>query len=160
MSCLVFFLYMISLLCVCRCSDDFLSTYRYKPGPTSPLSIDDPVQRIRQQNAIARFNDLFAQDRLDAMDSLLRYSDDYENNERIIFAAITVSLGECMTVVFGRIFVFHFRERFVSESSCPLEHKIFMLGGVEFLRVVFILFIYVGFLLFFLNLLSWFASIF
>ncbi|XP_025086837.1 mitochondria-eating protein-like isoform X2 [Pomacea canaliculata] len=65
------------------------STYRYKPGLSSPLSIDDPVQRIRQQNYIARFNDMFAQDRLDAMDTLRRFSDDHENNQRIIFAAIS-----------------------------------------------------------------------
>ncbi|PVD34218.1 hypothetical protein C0Q70_05484 [Pomacea canaliculata] len=69
--------------------DDFISTYRYKPGLSSPLSIDDPVQRIRQQNYIARFNDMFAQDRLDAMDTLRRFSDDHENNQRIIFAAIS-----------------------------------------------------------------------
>lgn len=73
-------------------SDDFISTYRYKPGLSSPLSIDDPVQRIRQQNYIARFNDMFAQDRLDAMDTLRRFSDDHENNQRIIFAAISVSI--------------------------------------------------------------------
>jgi len=84
---------LITLLHVCPCSDDFLSAYRYKPGITSPLSIDDPVQRIRQQNAVARFNDMFAQDRLDAMDTLRRYSDDHENNQRIIFAALTVSWG-------------------------------------------------------------------
>ncbi|XP_076468506.1 mitochondria-eating protein-like isoform X1 [Babylonia areolata] len=67
---------------------DFIS-YRYKPGLTSPLSIDDAVQRIRQQNAVARFNDMFAQDRLDAMDTLRRYSDDHENNQRIIFTALS-----------------------------------------------------------------------
>uniref|UniRef100_A0A8W8LBZ1 Mitochondria-eating protein n=1 Tax=Magallana gigas TaxID=29159 RepID=A0A8W8LBZ1_MAGGI len=33
-------------------------------------------------------NDMFSQDRLDAMDTLRRYSDDYENNQRIIFLAI------------------------------------------------------------------------
>ncbi|XP_076468507.1 mitochondria-eating protein-like isoform X2 [Babylonia areolata] len=64
-------------------------SYRYKPGLTSPLSIDDAVQRIRQQNAVARFNDMFAQDRLDAMDTLRRYSDDHENNQRIIFTALS-----------------------------------------------------------------------
>jgi hypothetical protein len=74
-------------------SDDLLSSYRYKPGLTSPLSIDDPVQRIRQQNCIARFNDMFAQDRLDAMDTLRRYSDDHENNQRIVFAALSVCMG-------------------------------------------------------------------
>ncbi|XP_012935880.1 mitochondria-eating protein isoform X2 [Aplysia californica] len=62
--------------------------YRYIPGPTSPLSIDDTLQRIRQQNLIARFNDMFAQDRLSTMDTLRRYSDDHENNQRIIFACM------------------------------------------------------------------------
>ena len=69
---------------------DSLTTYRYTPRAGSPLSIDDPVQRVRQQNLIARWNDSFSQDRLDAMDTLRRYSDDYENNQRIIFAAIQV----------------------------------------------------------------------
>nr|XP_022324121.1 mitochondria-eating protein-like isoform X1 [Crassostrea virginica] len=65
-----------------------LSSYRYTPRVGSPLSIDDPVQRVRQQNYISRWNDMFSQDRLDAMDTLRRYSDDYENNQRIIFLAI------------------------------------------------------------------------
>ncbi|XP_048776362.1 mitochondria-eating protein-like isoform X5 [Ostrea edulis] len=65
-----------------------LSTYRYTPRVGSPLSVDDPVQRVRQQNYISRWNDMFSQDRLDAMDTLRRYSDDYENNQRIIFLAI------------------------------------------------------------------------
>ncbi|BFZ15327.1 hypothetical protein BsWGS_18366 [Bradybaena similaris] len=72
--------------------DDKLSDlslqYRYIPGPTSPLSIDDTIQRIRQQNLIARFNDMFAQDRLTTMDTLRRYSDDHENNQRICFAIV------------------------------------------------------------------------
>ena len=80
-------------LSICMfCRIDFLSSYRYKPGINSPLSMDDPVQRIRQQNCVARFNDMFAQDRLDAMDTLRRYSDDHENNQRIVFAALNVSL--------------------------------------------------------------------
>ncbi|XP_061163934.1 mitochondria-eating protein-like isoform X2 [Saccostrea echinata] len=65
-----------------------LSSYRYTPRVGSPLSIDDPVQRVRQQNYISRWNDMFSQDRLDAMDTLRRYSDDYENNQRILFLAI------------------------------------------------------------------------
>lgn len=67
-----------------------LGSYRYTPRVGSPLSIDDPVQRVRQQNYISRWNDMFSQDRLDAMDTLRRYSDDYENNQRIIFLAIQV----------------------------------------------------------------------
>ncbi|XP_005094633.1 mitochondria-eating protein isoform X1 [Aplysia californica] len=69
-------------------TDDLSLYYRYIPGPTSPLSIDDTLQRIRQQNLIARFNDMFAQDRLSTMDTLRRYSDDHENNQRIIFACM------------------------------------------------------------------------
>ncbi|XP_041359836.1 mitochondria-eating protein-like isoform X2 [Gigantopelta aegis] len=68
---------------------DTLKTYRYTPRLTSVLSIDDPMQRVRQQNLIARFNDMFAQDRLDALDTLRRYSDDHENNQRIIYTAIS-----------------------------------------------------------------------
>ncbi|KAK7097083.1 mitochondria-eating protein-like isoform X4 [Littorina saxatilis] len=78
-------------------SETYVSSYRYKPGMTSPLSIDDTVQRIRQQNLIARFNDMFAQDRLDAMDTLRRYSDDHENNQRIIFAAISEAFSAART---------------------------------------------------------------
>ncbi|KAK3588729.1 hypothetical protein CHS0354_019195 [Potamilus streckersoni] len=65
-----------------------LDTYRYTPRVGSPLSMDDPVQRVRQQNLISRWNDMFSQDRLDAMDTLRRFSDDYENNQRIVFAAV------------------------------------------------------------------------
>lgn len=72
---------------------DSLTSYRYTPRVGSPLSIDDPVQRVRQQNLISRWNDTFSQDRLDAMDTLRRYSDDYENNQRIIFSAIQESFS-------------------------------------------------------------------
>ncbi|XP_071126062.1 mitochondria-eating protein-like isoform X13 [Mytilus edulis] len=74
-----------------------LNSYRYTPRVGSPLSIDDPVQRVRQQNLISRWNDMFSQDRLDAMDTLRRYSDDYENNQRIIFLALqeAFSVAKC-----------------------------------------------------------------
>jgi hypothetical protein len=82
----------VELTCCVTFSDVYssLSSYRYTPRLGSPLSIDDPVQRVRQQNYISRWNDMFSQDRLDAMDTLRRYSDDYENNQRIIFLAIQV----------------------------------------------------------------------
>ncbi|XP_023931204.1 mitochondria-eating protein isoform X2 [Lingula anatina] len=67
---------------------DMSDTYRSLPRVSSPLSPDDVTQRVRQQNLITRFNDMFAQDRLDAMDILRRYSDDHENNQRIVFAAL------------------------------------------------------------------------
>ncbi|KAK3762573.1 hypothetical protein RRG08_020652 [Elysia crispata] len=66
--------------------NDLSLYYRYTPGVSSPLATDDPVQRVRQQSLISRFNDLFAQDRLTTMDTLRRYSDDHENNQRICFA--------------------------------------------------------------------------
>ena len=64
------------------------------PRPSSPFIFDDVTQRVRQQNLITRFNDMFAQDRLDAIDILRRYSDDYENNQRIVFAVIQVDWNE------------------------------------------------------------------
>lgn len=57
---------------------------------TSPLDIDDVTQKVRQSNLINRYNDMFSQDRLDAMDTLRRFSDDYEMNQRIIFTAMQV----------------------------------------------------------------------
>lgn len=83
-----------------------LSSYRYTPRVGSPLSIDDPVQRVRQQNLISRWNDMFSQDRLDAMDTLRRYSDDYENNQRIIFLGLQVN-SEALYILLFRIIVFH-----------------------------------------------------
>ncbi|XP_046579448.1 mitochondria-eating protein-like isoform X7 [Haliotis rubra] len=68
---------------------DSMTSYRYTSRITTPLAIDDPVQRVRQQNLVARFNDMFAQDRLDALDTLRRYSDDHENNQRIIYCAVS-----------------------------------------------------------------------
>ena len=53
---------------------------------------DDPLQHICRQSAITRFNDMFSQDRLDAMDTLRIYSSDHENNQRIIFSALYVSV--------------------------------------------------------------------
>ena len=82
-----------------------LSSYRYTPRVGSPLSIDDPVQRVRQQNLISRWNDMFSQDRLDAMDTLRRYSDDYENNQRIIFLGLQVN-SEALYILLFRIIVF------------------------------------------------------
>ena len=58
--------------------------------PSSPFALDDVTQRVRQQNLITRYNDMFAQDRLDAMDTLRRYSDDHENNQRILHTTVQV----------------------------------------------------------------------
>ena len=57
----------------------------------SPLSPDNSTQIIRQESLISRFNDMYCRDRLDAMDILRVYSDDYENNQRIVFAALKVT---------------------------------------------------------------------
>lgn len=69
------------------------------PGPqrslsragTSPLDADDVTQRVREQALITRYSDLFALDRLDALDTLRRYTDDIENNQRIVFSALQES---------------------------------------------------------------------
>ncbi|XP_052794771.1 mitochondria-eating protein-like isoform X2 [Mya arenaria] len=76
---------------------DSLTKYRYTPRISSPLSMDDPVQRVRESNLISRWNDLFSQDRLDAMDTLRSYSADHENNQRIIFEAVKESFHVAKT---------------------------------------------------------------
>ncbi|XP_070554455.1 mitochondria-eating protein-like [Ptychodera flava] len=72
--------------------DDALS---YVPSPRSslkPLSTsNDVVQRIRQANLLTRFSDMFAHDRMDAMDTLRNHCDDHEMNQRIVFAAVQES---------------------------------------------------------------------
>ena len=45
---------------------------------------------VRQEALITRFNDLYLRDRLSAMDILRTYSDNYENNQRIVFSAVQV----------------------------------------------------------------------
>ncbi|XP_060070228.1 mitochondria-eating protein-like [Ylistrum balloti] len=65
-----------------------LSRYSYPLRTGSPLSFKDPVQKVRQHNLVSHWNDLFAGARLDALDTLRRYSDDNENNQRIIFIAV------------------------------------------------------------------------
>lgn len=56
----------------------------------SPMSPNHCTQLIRQDLLVKRFDDLFSRDRLAAMDSLRGFSDNYENNQRIIFAAVQV----------------------------------------------------------------------
>lgn len=55
----------------------------------SPLSPNHSTQVIRQESLISRFNDLYTRDRMNAMD-LLRHYSNFENNQRIIFAAVQV----------------------------------------------------------------------
>jgi len=59
----------------------------------SPLSPNHCTQVVRQEALITRFNDLYLRDRLTAMDILRGYSDNYENNQRIIFAAVQDSFS-------------------------------------------------------------------
>jgi hypothetical protein len=55
---------------------------------SSPLLIDDPTQRVRQQSLITRFMDLYAVNRLDAQDILRKFTGDYENIQRILYATL------------------------------------------------------------------------
>nr|XP_006823080.1 PREDICTED: mitochondria-eating protein-like isoform X2 [Saccoglossus kowalevskii] len=67
----------------------------YTPSPRinlKPLSVsNDVVQRIRQANLLSRFSDMFAHDRMDAMDILRNHSDDHKLNQEIIFACVQES---------------------------------------------------------------------
>ncbi|XP_064636266.1 mitochondria-eating protein-like isoform X3 [Lineus longissimus] len=68
--------------------EDSLASYRYLHRTTTPLAADDITQRVRQQSLIARFNDMYTIDRIEAMATLSGFSDDHENNQRIVFSAI------------------------------------------------------------------------
>lgn len=57
----------------------------------SPLSPNHCTQVIRQDSLTSRFSDLYTCERLNAMDILRNFSDDYENNQRIIFNAVQES---------------------------------------------------------------------
>lgn len=59
----------------------------------SPLSPNHCTQVVRQEALITRYNDLYLRDRLTAMDTLRTYSENYENNQRIIFAAVQDSFS-------------------------------------------------------------------
>ncbi|XP_011684040.2 mitochondria-eating protein isoform X1 [Strongylocentrotus purpuratus] len=66
------------------------------PTPSLSTSLKSPrisvsgdvVQRIRQANLVTRFNDLFAQSRMDAMDILRNHCDDHELNQKIVFTCL------------------------------------------------------------------------
>ncbi|CAF1251308.1 unnamed protein product, partial [Didymodactylos carnosus] len=60
----------------------------YTPRAISPLSPDEPLQRIREDNLVQRFTDMYARERIDAMDILQTVSDDHEMNQRIVFSII------------------------------------------------------------------------
>ena len=69
---------------------EIIEPYRSLPRVCSPLAPDDVTQRVRQTNLIGRFNDMFGAERLDAMDTLRRFCDDHENNQRIVFITMQV----------------------------------------------------------------------
>ena len=64
--------------------------YRPLPRSPSPLAYDDVTQRVREQSLINRFDSMLSRERLDAMTTLRRYSDDHENNQRICFNVVQV----------------------------------------------------------------------
>ncbi|VDP87918.1 unnamed protein product [Echinostoma caproni] len=70
--------------------DDASGSQHHTTG-ISPLSPHDPIQRSRQQNLIARFNDLFSSSRVEAMAILRRYLDDQDMNQTIVFQVVLVS---------------------------------------------------------------------
>ena len=67
--------------------------YKPLPRPGSPFAPDDVTQRVRQSNLIQRYEDLYYKDRVDAVDTLRRFSDDSENSQRILFSVLQVGVG-------------------------------------------------------------------
>lgn len=71
-----------------------VTTYvrRRSLSPTRSLvvssSSNDSLQKIRENTLIERFNELYARERLDAMDTLRTVSDDYDMNQRICFNVV------------------------------------------------------------------------
>ena len=61
-----------------------------RPLLTLSSVADDSLQKARETTLVQRFNDLYARERLDAMDTLRTVSDDYEMNQRICFNIIQV----------------------------------------------------------------------
>lgn len=59
----------------------------------SPMSPNHCTQLIRQDLLVKRFDDLYTRDRLCAMDSLRVFSDNYENNQRVIFSAVQAAFS-------------------------------------------------------------------
>ena len=85
--------------------------------------MDDPTQRVRQQSLISRFMDLYAINRLDAQDTLRKYTGDYENIQRIICNAVVVRI---LDDFYGhRLLEFQFA---IGNQSCFDE---FALGSVQ-----------------------------
>lgn len=78
-----------------NCSRPFLHqstctmNIREPPKMISPLSPTHCTQVIRQESLTSRFADMYWRDRMNAMD-LLRHYSSFENNQKIIFAALQV----------------------------------------------------------------------
>ena len=64
------------------------------PVSTSPRPLtsasNDVVQRVRQAHLVTRFSDMFARDRMDAMDILRNHCDDHELNQKIVSTCVQV----------------------------------------------------------------------
>ncbi|TPP58093.1 Mitochondria-eating protein [Fasciola gigantica] len=88
----------------------------------SPLSPLDPIQRNRQQNLIARFNDLFSSSRVEAMAILRRYLDDYDMNQMIVFQVVLEAFSVARTHV--RAYRSRVRAKLASTSSPPTTDKL------------------------------------
>lgn len=58
------------------------------PRLASTSVSNDVVQRIRQAHLLTRMSDMFARDRMDAMDILRNHCDDHELNQKIIFTCV------------------------------------------------------------------------
>ena len=61
-----------------------------RPLVSSSSTSDNSLQKLRESTLLQRFNDLYARERLDAMDILRTVSDDYEMNQRICFNIVQV----------------------------------------------------------------------
>ena len=51
---------------------------------------DESLQKLRESTLIDRFSELYARERLDALDTLRTVSDDHDMNQRICFNIIQV----------------------------------------------------------------------
>uniref|UniRef100_H2YV37 Mitochondria-eating protein n=1 Tax=Ciona savignyi TaxID=51511 RepID=H2YV37_CIOSA len=72
-----------------RCISPVVCDYeRPLPPPSSPPTHAELTNSIRHSRLVARFNDLYAVDRLDMQDRLRRFVDDDEMVKRIIFIAV------------------------------------------------------------------------
>ena len=55
-------------------------------------SMDESLQKLRENTLIDRFSELYARERLDALDTLRTVSDDSDMNQRICFNIIQVGV--------------------------------------------------------------------